>query len=95
MTFSLQDSLDEHLALFQCLPSLTPALEQAATQFAADLQSGRKLMLGGNGGSAVDSPHIAAEFTVVPSTTIARIQETHVFRGHALCGWVEQLLQLA
>jgi D-sedoheptulose 7-phosphate isomerase len=63
MAATLHDSLEEHLAVFERLPSLAPALEQAATLIAAAFQSGRKLMLCGNGGSAADSQHVAAEFT--------------------------------
>ena len=38
------------------------ATEQAAMAIAASLQSGGKLMLCGNGGSAGDAQHLAAEF---------------------------------
>ncbi len=37
-------------------------LDQIATEMAAALREGRKLLLCGNGGSAADSQHIAAEF---------------------------------
>jgi D-sedoheptulose 7-phosphate isomerase len=57
----VQQGLEEHLALFQSLTSLTPAIERAAGLFSGALTSGRKLMLCGNGGSAADSQHIAAE----------------------------------
>jgi len=39
-----------------------PALVAAAEAMAASLQNGGKLMLFGNGGSAADAQHIAAEF---------------------------------
>lgn len=53
--------LQEHLDLFHSLPSLAAEVERAAGIVAATLRDGRKLMLCGNGGSAADSQHIAAE----------------------------------
>jgi D-sedoheptulose 7-phosphate isomerase len=63
MKVSLQNNLEEHLELFRRLPSLTAAVEKAADLVAATLSGGQKLMLCGNGGSAADSQHLAAEFT--------------------------------
>lgn len=64
MTHSVfQDNLREHLALFESLGPLDGPIERAATLLADALLSGRKLMLCGNGGSAADSQHIAAELT--------------------------------
>jgi D-sedoheptulose 7-phosphate isomerase len=59
----IRGSLQEHLALFQSLSSLSPEIERAASLIADALRGGRKLMLCGNGGSAADSQHIAAEMT--------------------------------
>lgn len=59
----MQRGLQEHLGLFQSLASLTPEIERAAGLISAALRGGRKLMLCGNGGSAADSQHIAAEMT--------------------------------
>jgi len=175
--------------VFRRLPALAPLVQEAATLVVATLSQGGKLMLCGNGGSAADSQHIAAELTgrfledrppiaavalstdtsaltciandygfdevfsrqvtglgrkgdcliaistsgnsrnvlraaeaaraagirvigllgrdggavrplcdlaiVVPSTTTARIQEAHIFIGHALCALVEEALGLA
>ena len=61
MSDVVQRGLQEHLALFQSLASLTPAIERAAGLFSGALTNGHKLMLCGNGGSAADSQHIAAE----------------------------------
>lgn len=47
--------------MFQSLASLTPEIERAARLCSGALTSGHKLMLCGNGGSAADSQHIAAE----------------------------------
>jgi D-sedoheptulose 7-phosphate isomerase len=58
-----QRGLEEHLGLFQGLWSLSAEIERAADLISGALRNGRKLMLCGNGGSAADSQHIAAEMT--------------------------------
>jgi D-sedoheptulose 7-phosphate isomerase len=55
--------LQEHLELFTRLEGLIPAVNEAAGLIAGALSSGHKVMLCGNGGSAADSQHLAAEFT--------------------------------
>ena len=189
MTALLQRNLAEHRELFSQMHTLDDAIGQAGELIALTLQRGGKLMLCGNGGSAADSQHIAAELTgrfikdrrplaamalstdssaltcigndysfddvfsrqvsglgregdcllaistsgnsrnviraveaahelgmktigllgrdggaltkicslsiVVPSQTTARIQEAHIFIGHALCGLVEEHLGFA
>ena len=56
-------NLNEHMALFQQLSGLDAAISQAIDACVQSLQKGGKLMLCGNGGSAADSQHLAAEFT--------------------------------
>jgi D-sedoheptulose 7-phosphate isomerase len=56
-------NLEEHLALFAKLSSLQAVVEQAAALAIGALQSNGKLMFCGNGGSAADSQHLAAELT--------------------------------
>jgi D-sedoheptulose 7-phosphate isomerase len=63
MEASLQSGLEEHLELFNRLGGLTDAVNKAAGLIATVLSSGHKVMLCGNGGSAADSQHLAAEFT--------------------------------
>jgi D-sedoheptulose 7-phosphate isomerase len=63
MTPLFQTNLDEHLGLFASLGNLVTAVEQSAQKIAQSLKTGSKLMLCGNGGSAADSQHIAAEST--------------------------------
>jgi D-sedoheptulose 7-phosphate isomerase len=63
MKISLQENLQEHLDLFKHLAALTVVVEKAAEVLAETLAAGHKLMLCGNGGSAADSQHLAAEFT--------------------------------
>jgi D-sedoheptulose 7-phosphate isomerase len=63
MTRSLRDNLKEHLDLFIRLEDVAPVVEKAVSLIAETLAAGGKLMLCGNGGSAADSQHFAAEFT--------------------------------
>lgn len=56
-------NLAEHLALFQSLHALDGIVAQAGQLASATLQSGGKLLFCGNGGSAADSQHLAAELT--------------------------------
>lgn len=59
----LRSGLDEHLDVFRRLTPLAPVIQQAGDLIAAALAQGGKLLLCGNGGSASDSQHIAAELT--------------------------------
>jgi D-sedoheptulose 7-phosphate isomerase len=54
---------DEHLQAFSQLRSLKPQVEEAARRMADCLRAGGKLLFCGNGGSAADSQHLAAELT--------------------------------
>ena len=56
-------NLLEHRALFERLAPLAGEIERAGALMAETLAAGRKLMFCGNGGSAADSQHIAAELT--------------------------------
>ncbi len=56
-------NLEEHLELFSRLDSLSPLIEEAGQRISSSLKLGHKLMICGNGGSAADSQHIAAELT--------------------------------
>jgi D-sedoheptulose 7-phosphate isomerase len=62
-SLAFAQQLDEHRALFAVLDKLSPAVELAAQALARCLSDGGKLMFCGNGGSAADSQHLAAEFT--------------------------------
>ncbi len=59
----LDSHLRDHLELFGRLSTLGEAVQAAADRVAHCLSSGHKLLLCGNGGSAADSQHLAAEFT--------------------------------
>jgi D-sedoheptulose 7-phosphate isomerase len=58
-----QSALDGHVALFARMHALQPAVERVAAHLAASLKADGKVMLCGNGGSAADSQHIAAELS--------------------------------
>jgi D-sedoheptulose 7-phosphate isomerase len=62
MSLYLQN-LAEHRALFDRLDALDEAVCDAAKAITGALQTGGKVMFCGNGGSAADSQHLAAEFT--------------------------------
>ena len=62
MTNSLFDtSLTAHLELFSKLQTVRPAVEAAAEQMKAAIAAGGKVLIAGNGGSAADAQHFAAE----------------------------------
>lgn len=54
-------SLREHLETIQALRSCLTEIGQAGQMICKALKSGRKVLLCGNGGSAADAQHIAAE----------------------------------
>lgn len=56
--------LEESIATKQAvLEHLVPEIQKAATLLCNAIKSGHKLLVCGNGGSAADSQHFAAEFT--------------------------------
>jgi len=56
-------ALEEHLALFEKLAHLEPQVARIGKRLAEALRGGGKIMWCGNGGSAADSQHLAAELT--------------------------------
>ena len=63
MEAPFKSGLEEHLGLFSRLDSLAGPVEKAVGLIAAAVSTGHKVMFCGNGGSAADSQHLAAEFT--------------------------------
>jgi len=55
--------LSEHQELFARIGALGPDVQRAADSLSDALRRGGKVMFCGNGGSAADSQHLAAEFT--------------------------------
>jgi D-sedoheptulose 7-phosphate isomerase len=62
-TALLDGYLADHRAVFNQLETLAATITTTAERIAGCMRDGRKLMLCGNGGSAADCQHIAAEFT--------------------------------
>ena len=56
--------LAAHQAAVARLPELLPVLEQLSTAIIEALNAGRKVLFFGNGGSAADAQHLAAEFVI-------------------------------
>src|SRR5450755_827837 len=54
-------SVDEHLRIVNQLRELQPLLEKACARLTSALRAGKKILWCGNGGSAADSQHLAAE----------------------------------
>ena len=59
----MSGNLQEHLDVFNRLPSVQEAVDRAAELMSATLRGGHKLLFCGNGGSAADSQHFASELT--------------------------------
>jgi D-sedoheptulose 7-phosphate isomerase len=57
----LLSELQAHTEMFAQLQSLFPQVKAVANEMRATLQRGGKILIMGNGGSAADSQHIAAE----------------------------------
>jgi D-sedoheptulose 7-phosphate isomerase len=55
-------AIADHLAVIQALPTQLPVLEQIAEEMTRAIVAGNKILWCGNGGSAADSQHFAAEF---------------------------------
>jgi D-sedoheptulose 7-phosphate isomerase len=54
---------DEHLEVAKALPPLASAVSSAVDIIYSSLAAGGQLLIAGNGGSAADAQHIAAELT--------------------------------
>jgi len=54
---------EEHLEVVKSLPSLATAVSSAVDTIYSCMAAGGKLLVAGNGGSAADAQHIAAELT--------------------------------
>jgi D-sedoheptulose 7-phosphate isomerase len=61
MTKNLKNAIVEHQAMFAKLGDLIPQINQVAEELQVCIRRGGKILLMGNGGSAADSQHIAAE----------------------------------
>jgi D-sedoheptulose 7-phosphate isomerase len=55
------DQIAEHMDCFKALKLVAPEILRAARELTATLDSGKKILICGNGGSAADAQHFAAE----------------------------------
>ena len=55
------DQISEHIDCFQALKHSAPEILRAARELTATIASGNKILICGNGGSAADAQHFAAE----------------------------------
>jgi D-sedoheptulose 7-phosphate isomerase len=55
-------AIADHLSVIKSLPSQQPVLEEIAAEMTRAIIEGKKVLWCGNGGSAADSQHLAAEF---------------------------------
>ncbi|MBQ0782905.1 MAG: SIS domain-containing protein [Amphritea sp.] len=61
---SFESALQRHMQTFNRLPEIETDIRQLAEQVAATFTAGGKLLFFGNGGSAADCQHLAAEFVI-------------------------------
>jgi D-sedoheptulose 7-phosphate isomerase len=55
------EHIEQHLNVVQSLKNISPAIDQAFQLIQASLSAGGKILICGNGGSASDAQHFAAE----------------------------------
>ena len=60
----IQAHLDAHRLVLEAFSVIAPGLESIADHMIQCLEAGGKILLFGNGGSAADAQHIAAEFSI-------------------------------
>ena len=60
-TVVFQHAIDKHIAVIQAISPQLPLLERIASEMARAILDGHKILWCGNGGSAADSQHLAAE----------------------------------
>ncbi|MEO2267049.1 D-sedoheptulose-7-phosphate isomerase [Pseudoalteromonas pernae] len=83
------DSLARHRALFETMDKYQEEASQLLAQCHKALQAGGKVIWFGNGGSAADAQHLAAEFVVRykkergPLASIALTTDTSILTAHS------------
>ena len=55
--------LNDHIAVFSKIKPLFPIVKKISIELISCLKNGNKILIAGNGGSAADSQHFAAELT--------------------------------
>ena len=64
MKRTFQKQIDENISTHLSLINLSNTLEKVITLLSKKIKNGGKILLCGNGGSAADAQHLAAEFLV-------------------------------
>ncbi len=64
LTAAITTRLEEHIATAQRMHDILPDVEQAVELVAETFRNGGKILLAGNGGSAADAQHWAAEWVI-------------------------------
>lgn len=59
----IREQIEEHIKVSNTILGLVPDINIVGENCLKSIQNGNKIILAGNGGSAADSQHIAAEFT--------------------------------
>ena len=65
---SFQKSINETIKVKKSLINLSEQINKSIKIMTKVIQNGGKVMLCGNGGSAADAQHLAAEFLIRPKT---------------------------
>ncbi len=84
----IEKSLQESLDVKQSLLEMVPAIERAGQMWIETLKKGGKILFAGNGGSAADAQHLAAEL-------VGRFERENGFAALALTTDSSTLLALA
>jgi len=83
------DALERHLRVMDALRSQFDQVDLAANAWVKALQNGKKVLWLGNGGSAADAQHMAAELMVryaknrKPLPSIALSTDSSILTAHA------------
>lgn len=86
---TFNEELNQHVAVMKLAEQCSESIEAAANLLLKTFENGNKVLLCGNGGSAADAQHIAAEFVVryqlkrraLPA--IALTTDTSILTAHA------------
>ncbi len=63
MRDDILDEFNEHIEVLEATKALIPTIKEVSKVIANALKNGNKVLIFGNGGSAADAQHIAAELT--------------------------------
>jgi D-sedoheptulose 7-phosphate isomerase len=86
---SFVSAVEDHVRVIRSLVDAKSVIEQCQQVITSTLAKGCKLLLCGNGGSAADSQHIAAEFVVrynkvrAPMPAMALTTDSSILTAHA------------